>query len=221
MKAGLIVRPWTEHPVSLMCASKNLAKDLWFWRQYTCFAIGTGSGLFVINNIGTMRQSLAGHVNPPAVQGLVISFALASFFGRLSIGWVSDTMRSRRHYFLASSLAILFITLLIAASFPFGSPHLIIVTMIGTGFGYGGTWASMSTIISEHYGLANFGKVYGLFCTSPAITSAIFNEVASLIYQSHLRGDSRDCFGSECYAGSMVLFGSLCAVAAVVTVVFG
>jgi MFS family permease len=92
----------------------------------------------------------------------------------------------------------------------------LFLTFALAGYAYGGLWAIAPTMLSEIFGLTNFGKVYGLVTTAPAIASLVFNGVASIVYEAHVEGDdSKSCYGSDCFWGSLIFGASVCLVVSV------
>jgi MFS family permease len=248
---------WTERQVGLIEAAKHLFTNARFWEVYLPFFVGTGGGLFLINNLAAMQESLAGDKDKNVVQMLVISLAvsmimnilakksqmkcvqklftldhyllflflllllllqLCNFSGRVIIGWLSDVLRIPREYYFSACLLVLSITFFASSTFPFHHAEYLYITTAFAGFAYGGIWAVTPAMLSEMFGLKNFGKVFGLTATAPGLSSTLFNQVAGAVYSANTKpGDDNTCYGRDCHAGSLLFAAIMSLVAAVVS----
>eukprot|EP00299_Pterocystis_sp_00344_P014569 c7226_g1_i1.p1 GENE.c7226_g1_i1~~c7226_g1_i1.p1 ORF type:complete len:474 (+),score=97.83 c7226_g1_i1:35-1456(+) len=209
----LLQEDWCQHPVGLIVAIVNLFRDARYWVIYLTFAVGTGCGLYLINNVGSMNQSLQGKEDSHRVQLLVVTLALCNCAGRVLVGWLSDATSLRRCYYLPICIAIMSATTFVSSTFTDSSLLFFTVSLVGVA--YGGVWATAPTILSEIYGMTNFGKIFGITATAPALSSALFNSIAGVMYEHH--SDGHDCYGTKCFGGSLVFSGAMCAGASVVS----
>jgi len=208
---------WTQKRVGLIAAVINLSKSLAFWEIYIPFAAGTGCGLYVINNVGSMYESLNGAHDKHIVQQMVVTLSIFNCLGRVTLGWLSDAIRVPRGFFLSFCILLASCTLFMTSMFTFHNARYLFTTFALAGYSYGGLWAIAPTMLSEIFGLTNFGKVYGLVTTAPAMASLLFNGVASVVYEAHVEEGNADkaCYGSDCFWGSLIFSASVCLVVAV------
>ena len=199
----------TELPLSLTDAVREICADPPYRLLYVTFGISCGAGLFVINNLGLMNQSLSGspEEDKASVERLVISLSICNMLGRLLAGQMMDAGFKGNVLLGLSSLAIS-ASCLSSALIPEGSQRLLLLTSIVTGLGYGGLWAVCPTMMAERYGVLNFGKTFGVVTTAPALTSFLANElIASHIYEASADEGTGICLGQTCYMGSFLLMG--------------
>jgi hypothetical protein len=85
---------WTQQRVGLIEAVVNLSKSLAFWEIYVPFAAGTGCGLYVINNVGSMFESLNGAHDKHIVQQMVVTLSVsgAQLLVVDFIAWIVNAM---------------------------------------------------------------------------------------------------------------------------------
>jgi MFS family permease len=129
-----------------------------FWFLYIPFLLGTGGGLFLVNNFGTMIESVDGTANSSRAQHLVMTYSVCNFSGRLIVGFLADRTSYRRGHLVLGCLILLTLAHAMSAMiYHMGSGVLFLTaTLVGTG--YGGLWCLMPTIVSEQWGLNNFGE---------------------------------------------------------------
>eukprot|EP01112_Ceratiomyxa_fruticulosa_P009731 TRINITY_DN2550_c0_g4_i1.p1 TRINITY_DN2550_c0_g4~~TRINITY_DN2550_c0_g4_i1.p1 ORF type:complete len:477 (+),score=79.72 TRINITY_DN2550_c0_g4_i1:191-1621(+) len=173
---------------------------------YTFLCI-TGPGLMVINNVGTISQSLGG--DPTTENNLVIVLSIANFLGRFIFGSLSDLFSkklSRGFFVMGASLVIASAHLYLT----FATQEMLYGGVILTGLGYGGSWALIPTIISELFGEEYFGSNFGIVGLAPALGSFIFSTVlASRLYNIHLTAqeirEGVPCMGQQCFQESFMI----------------
>ena len=180
--------------------------DTWrrldFWLLFSAFGCVTGSGLFVINNISTMVQSIGGQ---DAMSGrLIILLSMCSVSGRFFMGILADHPKlCKLDLFRYASLTMAF-GLFISGIFG-TSPTVLLLTVAMVAFSYGGAWVLLVGILSEFYGRSNFGKDYGLIVMGPALSGFIFNTFSARLYEQHTDNDSGVCMGEICYRNSFLI----------------
>jgi len=198
-----------------------LFKDGPYRIVYLQFAVSAGAGLFVINNLGSMQQSLSttGEHDKGAVEELVISLSVCNMMGRLIAGNLLDLGVPALHGIMGCTL-LLSLACLVTLFLSVGYGDYLILVAIGTGLGYGGLWSLCPAMLAERYGIFNFGKIFGLTTTAPAFTSFLFNEVfASWVYEAHISTDHEEdgvCLGTSCFMLSCLVIGGLGVAAAFV-----
>jgi MFS family permease len=173
-----------------------------FWLLFSAFGCVTGSGLFVINNISTMVQSIGGQ---DAMSGrLVILLSMCSVSGRFFMGILADHPKlCKLDLFRYASFTMAF-GLFISGMFG-TSPMVLLLTVAMVAFSYGGSWVLLVGILSEFYGRSNFGKDYGLIVMGPALSGFIFNTLSAQLYEQHADNDSGVCMGEICYRNSFLI----------------
>mmetsp|Transcript_8929 Transcript_8929/g.10435 ORF Transcript_8929/g.10435 Transcript_8929/m.10435 type:complete len:530 (+) Transcript_8929:64-1653(+) len=173
-----------------------------FWLLFLSFGCITGSGLFIINNISTIVQSIGGE---DAMAGrLVIFLSMCSVFGRLFMGQLAD------HPKLCKLDLLRYLSLIMALGLFIGciaGVSTLWLTVAMVAMPYGGSWVLIVGILSEFYGNSNFGKDYGLIVMGPAISGFVFNTVSAWLYEYNADKDSGICTGKVCYRNSYLITG--------------
>mmetsp|Transcript_16245 Transcript_16245/g.23899 ORF Transcript_16245/g.23899 Transcript_16245/m.23899 type:complete len:500 (+) Transcript_16245:49-1548(+) len=200
-----------------------LSEHLWitwrkidFWLLFCIFACVTGCGLFVINNISTMAQSLG---EKDAFAGtLLFLLSITNVSSRILTGLLADSFN--KVALLGYASALMACGLLISAVNSDGSAALTLtVGMVGVA--YGGSWVLIIGILADRYGKTNFGKDYGLIAMGPALSGMIFNSISARIYERHSEESDGICLGGDCYQNAFLLTASAaifgCAIAALMT----
>jgi MFS family permease len=196
-----------------------MLRTRFFYLLTTSFFMGTGCGLFVLNNVGDYVVSANGGVKDDALKSaLVISFTISSGISRIVCGFTMDRFtRVRRGVFYAGFMMLMAATnLATAASYARVDPQMLYATVIAGGISYGGLWCTVPTILSEQFGLQDFGKNYGTVAIAPGIAGAVFNGFSGAIYDNYADSEG-SCIGSQCFAGAFLFSGSCCAVGAVLS----
>ena len=186
-----------------------------FWMLFAVFAGCSGCGLFVINNVSTIVQSLGGH---DSVAGqLVILFSICNCGGRIFVGYLADRPNMRKLDLFCMACLVMAWALFLSAvtSLEYALPvFFVTVTLIA--LAYGGIWVLIVGIVSDWYGILNFGKNYGVVAMGPALSGLILNSASAWMYEIHTDDKSTQhqesqmssvCWGTACYHGSFVLAG--------------
>ena len=186
-----------------------------FWMLFAVFAGCSGCGLFIINNVSTIVQSLGGH---DSVAGqLVILFSVCNCGGRIFVGYLADRPNMRKlDLFCIACLVMAWAMFLSAVtSLEYALP-VFFVTVTLMALAYGGIWVLIVGIVSDWYGVHNFGKNYGVVAMGPALLGMILNSASAWMYELHTDEKSTQhqesqmssvCWGTVCYHGSFVLAG--------------
>ena len=85
-------QPKPEEVLSMVHLMRTLSRSATFWLVFWTFALGTGVGLFVINNLGSMVEALNGGM--PLTQWLVRTLSLCNCLGRPLAGFLVDHFRT-------------------------------------------------------------------------------------------------------------------------------
>jgi MFS family permease len=173
-----------------------------FWLLFGSFGCITGCGLFVINNIAAMVQSIG---ESDALAGkLVFLLSICNVFGRILMGALADHPRFQKLDLYRYASLLMALALLVSALG--GTSGMCLAFTVGVvAFAYGGSWVLIVGILADLYGKADFGKDYGLMAMGPAVSGMLFNSLSALLYQYHTDDDSDVCVGANCYRGSYLI----------------
>jgi len=184
----------------------NSWRDTDFWILFLVFMCCTGCGLFVINNISTMVESVGG--SDGFSGSLVIMFSLCNCFARILTGYVTDKGWISRLSLFSCMLFIMSMNMFCSAAYyGLDSVGSLGITVVLTALAYGGSWVLIVCILSKWFGNHDFGKNYGLMVMGPAISGMVFNTISAEIYETHEEEDSEVCLGAVCYRGSFIFAG--------------
>lgn len=168
-----------------------------FWILLLTFASMTGCGLFIINNISTMVQSLEQTDSLASVALFVLSGS--NVFGRIVMGILSDQFCELQ--LLQISCIIMAVGLWI--SFVYSGALQLLITVGFVSLAFGGAWVLIVPVVSNRFGKTNFGRNYGLIAMGPALSGMIFNTMSAWLYQSQIAQSDSDhsgvCIGPDCY----------------------
>jgi MFS family permease len=183
-----------------------------FWLLFVAFCGCTGCGLFIINNVSTMVQSLGG--TDRLAGRLVILLSLCNCLGRIGMGILADRAPSKLGLFTLSS-AVMAVGMLLSA---LASDQYALLCLVGTvavvACSYGGTWVLIVGLLADWFGQDHFGKNYGLMAMGPALSGMTFNAMSAWQYSTVAEGEvhhgvvsssSGLCLGTGCYHGTFVL----------------
>ena len=184
-----IVAQWISNPPrgygydSLAGIKKNSKDSTWqemlrslnFCKLWIIFAFASSTGLMIIAHISTIA-----HIQTGWETGFILVIFLAVFntLGRLFGGLISDKIG--RINLIRLSLGLQFFNMLM-----FESNVTKIGLLVGvavTGFCYGTNFSVFPAIISDLYGMKNFGINYGLIFTGWGFGGIIGPMIAANIY---------------------------------------
>ncbi|CAG8473122.1 1949_t:CDS:2 [Ambispora gerdemannii] len=196
------------------------------WSSFLCLA---GTGLMVINNIGTIIISLLEPKSPSSISAIKLQsfhvslISIASCFGRILSGVASDYYKirhetSRLVFWIIAGVLMLCSQLYTAFGLSLlGSTdkalsYLWILT-VGTGYAYGAAFSLGPTITSESWGLRWFGMNWGVMSSAPAFGGLLMNLIFGFVYDFHV-DEKRQCVGVDCfqaafYVSSFISFVSI------------
>ena len=184
-----------------------------FWLLFLAFGCITGCGLFVINNLSTMVQSMGA---PDELAGtLIITLSLSNALGRITMGTLGDVLVNRPKLFLLQMTSLIMATILLLASTNFlgQSVAFLVIMVIFVAMAYGGSYVAIVAILTNMFGKSNFGKDYGLMGMAPALSGLLFNTISAWWYEQHTNNDDNDgndtnvCVGAGCYRMSYIMTG--------------
>ena len=144
----------TNTDVSVRQALKTRA----FWLMSVAFTCHVMTVMAVVTHVMPHLGSIG---VSRANSSLVATFIpVASIFGRLGIGWLSDRLNKK----LVMTLSFIFMSigmLCFAATSNFGV-WPVIPFLIFFGLGYGGVNSIRPAIVQHFFGRANFGTIFGI-----------------------------------------------------------
>ncbi|CAG8441781.1 6477_t:CDS:10 [Ambispora leptoticha] len=212
------------------------------WLLFFSFFFLSGTGLMVINAIGTIIVSLVLASNPSdslvttnprtsQLQSFHVSLiSIASCLGRISMGIASDYYKlyhgtSRLIFWLIAAIIMLCSQLYAAFGLALlDSAEKALSTLwilsIGTGFTYGTFFSLGPTITSELWGLPRFGINWGTMILAPAVGGLSMNLVFGILYDYYAKKQSigddfdevRQCRGVECFQMAFYVSSFICLV---------
>ncbi|KAF9263186.1 MFS general substrate transporter [Marasmius fiardii PR-910] len=184
-------RPYTTSPIEV---EGNLFRRLFvssdFWLLFCILALLSGTGLMYINNVGSISQVLYVHEGKnstvsdqdqleitkwQAAQVSTISFM--NFSGRLSIGLLSDFVKTRfgrpRSYLLVLS-SFLVLLAQITAMFVDRVEDLWTASTL-LGLGYGTVFSLFPALCLEWFGMAHFSENWGYLTLAQLLGGNVFS----------------------------------------------
>jgi hypothetical protein len=170
-----------------------------FYTLWVSFSLGAGCGLFWINNISTIVESTSGRRDSLLSARFALCLSAFNFLGRLLFGATSAHMA--KGTYLSCCLLCMALASGLAAS-PLvtqGDARSLYLPVSLCALAYGGIWTSASTIISELFGLADFGLFYGFMASGPALAGFLINRGSSAVYERFVAPGSDVCVGEQCY----------------------
>lgn len=203
-----------------------------FWLLFISMALGSGSGLTVIDNLGQMSQSL-GYNNTHIFVSMI---SIWNFLGRVGGGYISEAVVRDHAYPRPVALAVFQLVMTVGHVFvAMGWPGAMYIGTLLVGLGYGAHWAIVPATASELFGLRNFGALYNFLTLANPVGTLVFSSlIASRIYDyeaekqahdglqnigslvSHVlkAGQSLKCEGSICFFLTSIIMAGFCIVAA-------
>ncbi|KAI9512757.1 MFS general substrate transporter [Russula earlei] len=207
----------------------TLCKSADFWILCTMHTLLAGTGLMYINNVGSIAQALFAHGNPAydeakssAWQAAQVStLSLANFAGRIVIGIVADTAKSRLRVprsFCLPLVTTLFILSQLSLLAIGNVRHLWIASGL-VGLAYGCWFGLLPTISIEWFGIAHFSENWGIVSIFPVLGANFFSIAFGRNLDAHEPPEyspmpsnappsisARQCLaGRECYVQTLYL----------------
>ncbi|KAF9104716.1 hypothetical protein BGX29_001398 [Mortierella sp. GBA35] len=187
----------------------------------------SGPGLMYITNAGNVVRSIyREHIDDPSIppseeelirlqqlQNFHVSLvSMCSCLGRISTGMMSDLGKRgggkwwgvSRVFFLLYAGSCVWL----GQTFGSGVQEIGDLVKVSTlvGLGYGSVFGVAPTIVSEWFGVGNFGTNWGWISIAPAVGGQVFNLVFGWLYDREAEHEhTLECFGVECFHKSFVL----------------
>mmetsp|Transcript_9752 Transcript_9752/g.22960 ORF Transcript_9752/g.22960 Transcript_9752/m.22960 type:complete len:522 (+) Transcript_9752:1936-3501(+) len=198
-----------EDSVALM-ETWDAWKKLEFWLLFASFSCASGCGLFVINNVSTIVQSMGG--SDSLAGTLVIVLSISNVCGRILMGMLGDAAATSNSTVLPRIRLLQGVNLTMALAmflaFLGGQQQVcVILFVVVVAVAYGSTWVLIVALTPKLFAKEHFGKSYGLLALGPAMAGLVFNQTSAKWYEQHASNNT--CIGRECYekayAASMVV----------------
>jgi len=216
----------------------TLCKSVDFWIMCSIHALLAGTGLMYINNVGSIAQALLAHSNPAYDEAesstwqaaQVSTLSLANFCGRILIGIIADTAKSRLRVprsFCMPLVATLFILSQLVL-IVIGDVHHLWTASTLVGLAYGCWFGLLPTISIEWFGLAHFSENWGIVSVFPILGGNLFsiafgrnldahetpNESSLMLSRAPPSINAHQCLaGRECYVRTLYMNVGACLVA--------
>lgn len=175
--------------------------------------VGCGTGLTVINNIGSIVNALHGDDTDQAT--FVALLAVANCLGRIVFGACSDMFAARfkRPFWLG--LSCLSSAGAIAVLAGGKSLGILWVVVPWAGFSYGGFWSISAALVADRMGSRAFNALYTTSNISVAAASFAFSKfLFSLFYEKHVQPGDVHCYGPSCYNTASIIMTVACMIGA-------
>ncbi|KAL4421540.1 hypothetical protein ABPG75_010831 [Micractinium tetrahymenae] len=183
-----------------------------FWLLSTACAIGTGTGLTLLNNLAQLVAALSSQSR--AIPVLVSFFGVSNCAGRLLLGHIPErllhTRGTPRLLFLPLVSALMSAASLALAAANLG---LLAPAVALVGFAYGGHWALLPTLVSELFGLRRFAANLALVMMAPSVGSVALSMALTIwFYRRALErhgGGGHTCVGQDCFRPTFLVLSAL------------
>jgi len=153
---------------------RDMIKTRQFHFLWIMFAFASSAGLMIIGNIASIAKSQAHMENGFYLVGLLAIFNAG---GRLAAGLLSDKIGRVRMMMIVFVLQA--VNMLMFAGY--STPLAISVGTALAGIGYGALLSLFPSIISDFYGVKNFGGNYGVLYTAWGVAGTIGPIVAGIV----------------------------------------
>lgn len=123
-----------------------------------------------------MKRTMAGTV--------IMLYTFFSLFGRLPFGMMADVFR--KSYVIALSVAFQVLGLILFWRMGGTSPFwFIIIFAVPYGLGVGGVMPVRAPILTEYFGVKNFGTIFGLTSVFIAVSNVLAPPLAGWLYDTY------------------------------------
>ncbi|KAG2373689.1 hypothetical protein C9374_011978 [Naegleria lovaniensis] len=188
---------------------------LTFFVYFACM----GSGLVIVNNLGSIVISYGGYDGQQHV--MVIIFACSNALGRLLFGLTSDSFSRyvTRTTFLTGASILMLICQLVVLVSPLWMFYLILILL---GNSFGGVAVMIPSFLSERFGPKYFAVNSSICSLASSLGSFLLATlVAGKVYESNIASDnlSKICYGNSCFQATFYLTTLLCSVSCVACIV--
>ena len=151
------------------------------WLAMVAYFFGGFSGTGALQN----QVAYLGDVGFPITiaVGALGGIGLGSLVGKFAFGWLCDRIAARHAYAVALALQIIGITILMSLD---SSSHYAILWLYAgiMGLGLGGWLPTMSMIVSDNFGLAAYGTIFGVVNIAQSVGVAAGPLLGGYVYDS-------------------------------------
>ncbi|KAH3744249.1 hypothetical protein Pelo_14364 [Pelomyxa schiedti] len=183
---------------------KDTLKAGWIFLPWIATTLFSGSTQAIVGNAALIAHSNG--MSQSEGQAIVILSLIMSFLGRLSVGFLSDFLRSRpqtkRIFNRMAFSFIISVTCWILLWLLFSLDNQAAVVWpacLLINFCYGGNSIMSGTFLSEAFGLANFGLITGVQGLASCTWAFIVSMEYGLMYDKYADPTTLDCIGNNCY----------------------
>jgi len=183
-----------------------------FYLVFYIYFAAMGSGLVIVNNLGSLVISLGGEDGQQHL--MVMFFSFSNAIGRLVFGLLSDSFSRfvTRTTFLTGSVILMLITQLIVLVSPLWTYYVILILL---GISFGGTAVMVPSFLSERFGPRYFAVNSSICSLASSLGSFLLATLlAGKVYESHIQSTgSKICYGYECFELTFYLTTVMCVLA--------
>ncbi|EFC39355.1 predicted protein [Naegleria gruberi] len=201
--------------------SLKMLISLDFWLAFLVIFIVVGSGITVINNLGSLVLAYGGYNGQQNM--MVIVFSICNCLGRLLFGILSDKLLSpkrgiTRITFLSICIVMMTVIQFLFAVMPLEGFYPLIIFL---GICYGGTYALTPTFNSERFGAKYFGMNSTIQSMAASLGSYAFSTgLAGYLYQVNIeKPRTLTCHGRPCYEATFYILSLLGCVALIISLI--
>ena len=192
-----------EHHVREFSIADTLTSPDFYllWIAHFC---GTANGLFYLDNVAQIDQSMGGSKVSSA---LYVSIAgVFNAFGRMAAGYLSDRFARRISRPMFFSLSLIVMSIGQGSMILFPGNNWLYIAGATIGFAYGTFWSLIPPMTIELFGEKHVGLNYQLLGLAPAAGSVLANVfLAAQVYQMHSIPHSNLCCGPMCFKLTHIL----------------
>ena len=134
---------------------KQFWKDKFFWKSWTFMFLNIAMGLVLIGTCATILKNFSG-LSASAVVAVMMACGIANGAGRLVFPVASDFMKSRLDIW---KIILRLEVLALAAAWAF--PALMPIAAILINACYGAAFATLPSVLNDHYGKEHLSEVHG------------------------------------------------------------
>ena len=134
---------------------KQFWKDKFFWKSWTFMFLNIAMGLVLIGTCATILNNFSG-LSASAVVAVMMACGIANGAGRLVFPVASDFMKSRLGIW---KIILRLEVLALAAAWAF--PALMPIAAILINACYGAAFATLPSVLNDHYGKEHLSEVHG------------------------------------------------------------
>ncbi len=167
-------------PAQLNIRVAQVLKSATFWRIAMTFMVHAMLVSSVITHIMPYLSSIGVDRTRAGLAAMMLP--IMSISGRAGFGWLADRFDRRR--VVAIAFGLITVGLLCFGSAPGTGLWLLIPFLFFFGVGYGGSTGTRPAIVSEYFGRAKFGTLFGLIIGISALGGIFGPFIAGWVYDT-------------------------------------